>query len=163
MRLIFLSVVVGLALAAAGCGPQTQAPPSSPVLRMALEKGVNADDAIESLKLRANKLNMKQVGDLPLSDQVKAMTNKEQRLVRVFLFCDPATAQKISDANIEFAAYLPCRISIAQDKDGKIWLVMLNLQPLIDQIPKDSELRKEAVKVNESLIDIMKAGASGAL
>jgi uncharacterized protein (DUF302 family) len=161
MRTLFLSVVAALAMATAGCGPQS--PPASPVMRMALEKGVSPSDAIESLKLRANKLNMKQVGDLPLSDQVKAMTNKEQRLVRVFLFCDPATAQRISDANVDFAAYLPCRISIAQDKDDKIWLVMLNLAPLIEQIPKDSELRKEAEKVNESLIDIMKAGASGAL
>lgn len=162
MRLMFLSALVGIALAVAGCGPQGQ-PPASPVMRIEVEKGVSAADAIESLKLRANKLNMKQVGDLPLSDQVKAMTNKDQRLVRVFLFCDPETAQKISDANIEFAAYLPCRISIAEDKDGKLWLVMLNLQPLIDQIAKDSPLRKEAEKVNESLIDIMKSGASGAL
>jgi hypothetical protein len=35
-----------------------------------IAQGVSIDDAIESMKLRANGLNFKLVADLPLSDQV---------------------------------------------------------------------------------------------
>ena len=38
-----------------------------------IAEGVSIDDAIESMKLRANGLNFKLVADLPLSEQVKAM------------------------------------------------------------------------------------------
>ncbi|MBV1703680.1 MAG: DUF302 domain-containing protein [Hyphomicrobiales bacterium] len=133
------------------------------VIKLPLADGVSPAEAADSLTLRANLLNLKAVGDLPLSDQVTKITGAKVPLIRVFLFCDPVTAQKIASYNVEFAAYLPCRISLAQDSAGKTWLVMLNLKPLIDQIPLGSDLRKSAEKVNADLLAIMKAGAAGAL
>jgi uncharacterized protein (DUF302 family) len=135
----------------------------APVIRLRVNAGLSAHDCVQSMQLRANLLNMKQVGDLPLSEQVQAMTGKPQRLIRVFLFCDPPTAVQMVDGSIDFAAYLPCRITLVEDEREQLWLVMMNLQPLIDSVPKGSPLRKKAEKVGSTLMSIMRAGAKGAL
>ncbi|MBN2690871.1 MAG: DUF302 domain-containing protein [Burkholderiaceae bacterium] len=162
-----------LAAGWAGAGLATQSALASPamahggpnaaVLRLPLAKGLSPRDCVQSMQLRANLLNMKQVGDLPLSEQVQAMTGKPQRLIRVFLFCDPPTAVQMVDGSLDFAAYLPCRITLVEDENGKFWLVMMNLQPLIDSVPPGSPLRAKAEAVGKTLMRIMRAGARGAL
>lgn len=139
---------------------------NAPVVRMPLSKGVSAQDCVQSMQLRANLLNMKEVGDLPLSAQVQAMTGKPQRLIRVFLFCNPLTAVQMVegvDGSIDFAAYLPCRITLVEDENKRYWLVMMNLQPLIDSVPEGSPLRTKADEVGKMLMSIMRAGAKGSL
>jgi uncharacterized protein (DUF302 family) len=133
------------------------------VIKLPLARGLSAKDCVQSMQLRANLLNMKQVGDLPLSEQVQAMTGKPQRLIRVFLFCDPLTAVQMMAGSIDFAAYLPCRITLVEGDAGKLWLVMMNLQPLIDSVPPGSPLRDKAEKVGATLMQIMRAGANGSL
>lgn len=133
------------------------------VVRMKLQKGITPDVAVDCLKLRANLRNMKQVGYLPLSKQVEAMVGKPQKLTEVFLFCNPLIAIEMVAANIDFAAYLPCRITLTEDEAGDFWLVMLNLTPLIAQIPAGSALRAKAESVNDILMSIMHAGAAGEL
>jgi uncharacterized protein (DUF302 family) len=133
------------------------------VLRMKLQKGITPDVAVDCLKLRANLRNMKQVGYLPLSKQVEAMVGKPQKLTEVFLFCNPLIAIEMVAANIDFAAYLPCRITLTEDSEGSYWLVMLNLAPLIAQIPTGSALHAKAESVNDILMSIMHAGAYGEL
>ncbi|MGC8807376.1 MAG: DUF302 domain-containing protein [Thiomonas sp.] len=154
------AVAQGSAFARAGVDPATS---NAAVIRMPLAKGLSAHDCVQSMQLRANLLNMKQVGDLPLSEQVQAMTGKPQRLIRVFLFCDPPTAVQMVAGSIDFAAYLPCRITLAEDERGKLWLVMMNLRPLIDSVPPGSPLRKKAETVGAKLMQIMQAGAKGSL
>ena len=141
----------------------TSDPSNAPVVRLPLSKGVSPNDCVQSMQLRANLLNMKQVGDLPLSEQVQAMTGKPQRLIRVFLFCDPLTAVQMVDGSLDFAAYLPCRITLVEDEKQHFWLVMMNLQPLIDSVPQGSPLRAKAEAVGKTLMSIMQAGAKGSL
>lgn len=155
-----LNLTTGSALATSG---EIQSASNAPVIRHPLAKGLSAHDCVQSMQLRANLLNMKQVGDLPLSEQVQAMTGKPQRLIRVFLFCDPPTAVQMVTGSIDFAAYLPCRITLVEDETGQLWLVMMNLQPLIDSVPPGSALRKKAQKVGKTLSSIMQAGARGSL
>ena len=64
---------------------------------------------------------------------------------------------------MNFAAYLPCRISLVEDKKGRGWLVMMNLDMLIQNPKMDPNLKKEAIRVRDILNDIMKAGAAGEL
>ncbi len=67
----------GLATQSALASPaMAQGAPNAPVLRLPLVKGLSPRDCVQSMQLRANLLNMKQVGDLPLSEQVQAMTGK---------------------------------------------------------------------------------------
>lgn len=132
------------------------------VVKMPLADEVSFEDAIASMKLRANTLNMKLVAELPLSKQIQAMGKKARRM-DIYQFCDPLTAQRMVEANINFAAYLPCRIALVEDKKGKGWLVMMNLDMMIQGATLDKELTKKATKVRDVLMDIMKAGANGDL
>lgn len=132
------------------------------VVKMPLLEGVSMDDAVSSMKLRANMHNMKLVAELPLSKQIEAMGKKARRM-EIFQFCDPLTAQRMVEANIHFAAYLPCRIALVEDEKGKGWLVMMNLDMMLEGATLTRELKAEATRVRDALMDIMRAGAEGAL
>ena len=111
------------------------------VVKIPLDEGVSFDDAVESMKLRANAHNMKLVAELLLSKQIKSMGSKSRR----------------------FAAYLPCRISLVEDEKGKGWLLMMNLDIMLQSATLGDVLKAKATKVRDVLTDIMKAGASGDL
>jgi len=132
------------------------------VIKMPLAEGVSINDAVESMKLRANILNIKLVAELPLSKQLKAMGQKSG-YIGIYQFCDPLTAKKMVEYDINFAAYLPCRISLVEDSKGKAWLVMMNMETLLNSPTLDNKLRAEAEKIWKILLEIMKAGAAGDL
>ena len=67
------------------------------------------------------------------------------------------------EANINFAAYLPCRIALVEDKKGKGWLLMMNLDIMLNGTKLSKDLKKNATKVRDTLMDIMQAGANGDL
>ena len=159
----FMRSLLGLAFMvlagnAAAAAPAAKA--GSDVVKMALAKGVSLDDAVEAMKIRANNLNMKLVAEMPLSKQLQAMGEKSRR-IDIFQFCDPLSAKKMVEASVDFAAYLPCRIALVEDKDGKGWLVMANLDPLIASPALNAKLREDAKKVRDTLLEIMQAGAKG--
>jgi uncharacterized protein (DUF302 family) len=133
------------------------------VVKMPLSNGVSMDDAAESMKLRANYLNMKLVAELPLSKQVEAITGKPERRATIYQFCDALTARKMLDYSLDFAAYLPCRIALVEDERGQGWLVMMDLNLLIKAANLQPELKKRAIEVRDNLENIMKAGANGDL
>lgn len=138
----------------------TVTPVGETVVKIPLEQGVSLDDAIQSMKIRANSLNFKLVAELPLSKQIEAMGQKSRRM-EIFQFCDPLTAKRMVEHNIDFAAYLPCRISAVEDAKGQGWLIMQKLDPLIEGGNLQGELKKEAIRVRDTLMQIMQAGARG--
>ena len=133
------------------------------VVKMSLAKGVSLDDAAESMKLRANRLNMQLVAELPLSKQVEAIMGKPGPRATIYQFCDAMTAHHMLNYNLDFAAYLPCRIALVEDAKGQGWLVMMDLNPLINAANLQPKLKAMAIEVRNSLESIMKAGASGDL
>ena len=143
-------------------GKRTTFDVSQTVIQRPLEEGVSMDDAIDSMKLRANLVNMMFVAEQPLSKQLKAM-GVESRRLEIFQFCDPLIARKMVDYNPIFAAYMPCRIALVEKPDGKAYLMMLDLNMLIQGAKLDPELRALAEQVNQKLTEIMEAGATGAL
>ena len=60
-----------------------------------------------------------------------------------------------------FAAYMPCRIALVEDREGKLWVMMLNLDMLINNAPLTPELKEIAMRVNDTLTQIMTAAATG--
>jgi uncharacterized protein (DUF302 family) len=132
------------------------------VVKMAIADDVSFDDAIASMKLRANSHNMKLVAELLLSKQIKSMGKKSRRM-DIYQFCDPLIAQSMVEANIHFAAYLPCRIALVEDEKGKGWLVMMNLDMMLQGATLNKKLKVNATKVRDVLMDIMQAGANGDL
>ena len=133
------------------------------VVKMPLAQGVSLEDAAQSMKLRANLLNMQLVAELPLSKQVTAVTGKPSAHATIFQFCDAMTARKMLDYSLDFAAYLPCRIALVEDDKGKGWLVMMDLNLLINVSNLSPELKAKAIEVRDQLENIMRAGASGDL
>lgn len=132
------------------------------VVKYPLAEGVSPEDAEEAMKSVANKHNIKAVGELPLSEQVQLETGQEQRFLKIYQFCNPQTAMKMVDFSDAFSAYLPCRIAMIKDKEGKYNLYSLNMDMMIyggKTLPP--ELHAEATKVQEIITDIMKSGAAG--
>lgn len=132
------------------------------VVKLPLEDGVSMDDAVESMKLRANSLNFKLVAHQPLYKELEAM-GVESKRVEIFQFCDARIAHIMISENLDFAAYLPCRITLIEDKNGQAWLVTLDLDQVIRMANLSPELLANATKVRDTIKEIMEAGASGDL
>ena len=150
---------------AAGKGTEATLKGASSVYKIKIEKGVSLSEAVQSMQLRANDLNLKQVSELPLSEQVAAMTGKPQRRMTIFQFCNALIAKQLVDYNVDFAVFLPCRIALIEDAKGQGWLVMMDMD--VPKLAKDyhipPKLAKEMETVREQLKSIMQAGAAGAL
>lgn len=135
------------------------------VYKVPVASGVSAADAVDSMKLRANALNIKLVSELPLSEQVKAITGKPQRTMTIFQFCDALTAQELVQQSLDYAIFLPCRIALIEDKTGKNWLIMMDMN--VSQLAKaghmDKSLEKKIASIRKGLIEIINAGANGDL
>ena len=167
MKKFLLPIVLALTLGGQVCAatsPKTQPAPlldiAQTVVKMPLEKGVSMDDAVEAMKIRANKLNFKLVAEMPLSKQIEAMGEKSRRM-DIYQFCDALTAKKMVEHDIHFSAYLPCRIALVEDAKGQGWLVMMNLDMFIQGAKLSAPLQSEAIKVRDTLTEIMKAGIKG--
>lgn len=135
---------------------------SDTVVKLPLQEGVGMDDAVESMKLRANALNFKLVAELPLYKEIQAMGLPSKR-VEIFQFCDARIAHAILAQSLDFAAYLPCRITLIEDQDGQAWLVTLNLERVITMANMAPEFKPQAMKVWDIIQEIMDAGVSGDL
>ena len=161
-----LGAMVLSAPASWAAAPKTkQSAQAADVYKVAIDHGVSLADAAESMRLRANALNLKLVAELPLSKQVEAITNQPQRTVTIYQFCDAVLAKDLIDMNLDFAVYMPCRIALIEDAKGQGWLVMMDVN--VDAVAKEKRLPqvlKDRVNaVRNSLIDIMQAGAKGEL
>jgi uncharacterized protein (DUF302 family) len=132
------------------------------VWRVPLADAVSPEDAEQAMKAVANELNIKNVGELPLSKEVENILGKPYRMLKIYMFCDPLTAVKMLDFSDAFSAYLPCRVAMVEDKQGKFWLYTLNMDLMIHGgTPLPPELKAEAVKVKETILAIMHRGAEG--
>ncbi|MDX2507698.1 MAG: DUF302 domain-containing protein [Gammaproteobacteria bacterium] len=130
------------------------------VLKMPLEKGVSAQEANLSINVKAEELNMKKVGYLPVSDELKAR-GLNPRHLEIFQFCNPEDAMKMVEFNTVYAAFMPCRIALVEDSKGNLWLEMINLDMIIDKYPLPEDLRKIAVTINAQMLAIITAGVKG--
>ncbi len=132
------------------------------VLKMPLAEDVSMDDAVDSMKLRANGLNFKLVAHLPLYKELQAMGVDSKR-VEIFQFCDARIAHEMISHNIDFSAYLPCRITLIEDQEGKAWLVTLDLDKVMHTAKLPPDLLEKAILVRDNIQSIMEAGANGEL
>ena len=160
-------LLAGLSLSILGTAAAEAAPTAGTassglgVVSRKLVAGLSAKDAAQSMESTAENANIKLVTTLALSEQVASMTGKKQRLMTIYLFCDPLIAQDMVDADTQFAAFMPCRIAMAEDAEGSLWLVMMDLDPLVAAAPP--ALQPKAKHIRDVLMSIMEAGATGDL
>ncbi len=172
MKQLLSALILGLALVTAASAEKAMQSDfdrdiamkmiDSSIQRFKLEEGVSIDDAIESMKLRANMLNFKLVADLPLSEQIKAM-GEESDHMQILAFCDALIAKKMVEYNIIFAGFLPCRIAAVEDKDGNAWLVTTNMDMMLHAVDLPDDLKPLAKRVRDTIYSIIDAGVTGDL
>ena len=132
------------------------------VWKVPVSEDISAEDVEETMRFVANEHNIKNVGELPLSKQVEAMTGEKSRYLKIFMFCNALTAAQMLEYSDAYSAYLPCRVSLVEDKQGKLWLYSLNMDAMIyGGTPLPPALKEEAEGVKAIILDIMKRGAEG--
>ena len=132
------------------------------IARVQIQQGVSFDDAVESLKLRANQHNLKLVGASPLYKEIEALTGKPSRRMEIFSFCDGLVAQQMIVANPLMISFMPCRISIVEDEQGKRWIISMMIDnAMIRKLPP--EIRKNAQRIMDAMKDSMLAASNGDL
>ncbi len=130
------------------------------VVQMSVKDGVSREDAIQALMSRAAEINLKYVARQQVSKELEARGLKTPYL-DIFQFCNPEDAREMILFDPIYAAYMPCRIAMVEDKEGKLWLMMLNLDMLINSELLPPELTEIAIRVNQAMLDVMVAGATG--
>jgi hypothetical protein len=124
--------------------------------------GLTFEEVDQSIRNIAIERNIRGVGDLPLGDQVAAMTGQPWRKLNIYLYCNPLTAAKMIEHDIAYAAYLPCRISLVEDEEGQLWIYTLDMDMMIyggETLPP--ELLEEALEVKDIMQDILVRAAEG--
>jgi len=132
------------------------------VWKVPVEEGLTPEDVEQSMKTIANELNISNVGELPLSKDVEAKSGEAYRFVKIYMFCNSLTAARMLDYSDAFSAYLPCRITMVEDKQGRLWLYALNMDLMIHGgEPLPPALKEEAVHVKKVILEIMRRGSIG--
>lgn len=136
--------------------------------KMPVAEDVSFDDAVDSMKLRANEINFKLVGHNALWLDVRAISGDENTpRVEIFQFCDAMVARKVLDHVPEFVVFLPCRIALLEDTDKKLWVMTLDWDVSwmdFAQNPNSNlsaELRDDAKRIREGIRYIMEGAATG--
>ena len=130
--------------------------------RAKVEGGLTFEEVDESIKSIAIERNIRGVGELPLGDQVAAMTGEPWRKLQIYLYCNPLTAAKMIEHDPAYAAYLPCRVSLVEDDEGQLWIYTLDMDMMIyggKTLPP--ELLAEALEVKDIMQDILERAAIG--
>jgi uncharacterized protein (DUF302 family) len=126
-----------------------------------VKPGVTLDQIEQALASVATEMNIRPVGELPLSKELEARSGRPERLLKVYNYCNPQTARKMVNFSPHMAAYLPCRISIVEQDDG-LWMYTLNMDMMIKmgrKLPPD--LKADATKVRDAIWMMMEKGSSG--
>lgn len=131
--------------------------------------GVSFDDVVESMKLRANQLNLKLVGHSPMIKDIQAVLgDTTSPRMEVFHFCDIAAGREIMKLVPEAIVYLPCRIAVMEDNNKNVWVLTLDwdmawLDSINGSMGITPELAGMAKDIRDKMDNVMRAGANGDL
>lgn len=132
------------------------------IARIQVQDSVSFDEAVESLKLRANQRNLKFVGANLIYKEIAALTGKPAKRMEIFNFCDGLTANKLLEADPQMIAFMPCRIAVIEDSTGKRWVISMMMDLKMIQMMSD-DTRKSAEGVMAAMKDMMVAASRGDL
>ncbi len=143
------------------------------VVRVKVADDVSNEDVEEAMESIATAESIRSVGMLPLSEMVEIQTNsegvtkghpdfKKQRFLKIYQYCSPRTAMTMVDHSDAFSAYLPCRITLIEDKFGRRWLYTLDMDAMIyGGVPLPGYLLEKVLAVQETMNAIQNGGAEG--
>lgn len=132
------------------------------IWRAPIAKGLTFDDVDMALNSLASGLNLRDVGQLPLGEQVAAMQGTPWRSLQIYMFCNPLTAARMIEHDPAFSVWLPCRISLVEDGDGQLWLYTVNMDALMGQaVGMSPALMAEAQSVRDAIHTLVADASRG--
>lgn len=135
---------------------------SAMVLRMPVASGVSADQAVAAMRERAAARQLQLWGQWSLDGRIQTELGTKIRYAYVLAFWDPNTAAALLEHNTELAAFLPARVAVIEDAQGKLWLESPDLGLLVHGGPTpNAALQQQAARLQAMLTDIMQTGARG--
>ena len=130
------------------------------IVQVALEEGVTPEIAANAMIEKATEINLKFVGRQRIYRQF-LKSGKDSGHLEIFQFCDLDDAHNLVQLNPIFAAFMPCRIAMVEDREGRVWLMTFNLDMVINDkmlTPAEGEI---AIRVNQNMLKVLVAGATG--
>ncbi|MEA3640161.1 MAG: DUF302 domain-containing protein [Lamprobacter sp.] len=127
-----------------------------------VEEGLSPEEVIDSLKSLATTHNLLYVGESPFYQQVEAVTGEDYRYVNFLSFCDAQVGKMMLEYRNHYSGFMPCRIALVEDREGKLWLFSMNLDFMIyggTELPE--ALKLSAIKVRDTLFGMMQGAAAG--
>jgi hypothetical protein len=126
-----------------------------------VKPGVTVADIEEAFASVAVEDNVRPVGELFISNELAIRSGKKEPFLKVYSYCDPATARLMVDFSPSMAAFLPCRITVVEQNDG-LWIYTMNMDMLIKMGRKMPPDVKNAVsRVRTTLHKMLERGAAG--
>lgn len=96
-----------------------------------VDEGLSTDEVVSSLKSLATSKSLLFVGESPFYKQVQAITGEEYRYVNFLSFCDAGVARKMLEYRDQYSGFMPCRIALVEDSEGRLSLYSMNLDLMI--------------------------------
>lgn len=98
------------------------------VYRRRVASGYSMAEVQERLEQASEALGLEALG-APLAVHQQVVVERAHRFpfLQVYLFCDPMLAADLIRHNPAMAAFLPCRIILHEDDQGRLWLMTPNL------------------------------------
>jgi len=134
------------------------------------KEGLSFDEVVESMKLRANQVNLKLVGHSPMVKDIQAVLGDfSTPRMEVFHFCDIEAGREIMKLVPESVVYLPCRIAVMEDAQKNVWVLTLDWDTAwLDGINSGAmgvspEMMALAKKIRDNMDNVMRAAAAGDL
>jgi len=138
-------------------------------MKVKAKPGLSFDEVRDSLFLRANQLNVKKVGEnLMWKDFQAVLEDKSAPRIEVYSFCDINVGREILKISPEFVVFLPCRVTIMEDADKQIWVMMLDWNPdwvtgFKERLGLTDKLWNGARDLYTRMADMVHAAANGDL
>ena len=133
---------------------------SQTIVQVARGEGVRLEAAANAMIEKAADISLKSVGRLRIFQQLRKRTITSGHL-EVFQLCKLDDACGLAELNPVFAASLPCGISMVEGQDGRIWLMTFSLDMIIKlQMPTPAQA-EIAIRVNQNMMKVLVAGATG--
>jgi uncharacterized protein (DUF302 family) len=140
----------------------TQSGIESLLIKQPVKAGLTATEVDDYIRLIASELNIKMVGEFYIHREVEAISGSAFRYTKVYLLCNALTAASMLNYNDSFASYLPCRVTLLEDRTGQLWLYTLDMNFLIyGGKPLPPALRDQMIKIRDSILEIMHRASAG--
>lgn len=142
--------------------PAGQGKPSAALIwARKVQPGVTVTEIEEAFASVAAEDNIRAVGELPLSKELELRSNKPEKFLKVYSYCDPGAARTMVDFNPGMAALLPCRISVVEQEDG-LWIYTMNMDMLINmQGELPPHVADTVRRVRTTIVKMLDRAASG--